>query len=62
MWVGFWELDDGAEVPVTAIEQLVKAWLDEGPRPDVHREAQLKLHREWPVLYGAVVRIVQEAR
>ena len=37
------------------IKRLRRALLDQGPRPDIHREQLDRLRREWPTLYHAVM-------
>lgn len=42
-----------------AIEQLRKAWKDEGPVPPYHQAMQIKFIQEWPALGEAVLRLVK---
>lgn len=42
-----------------ALDQLRRAIRDEGPRPDVHREALHNLGRDWPTLYDAVIAVLK---
>lgn len=37
------------------VERLRAAWMDAGPRPDVHEAAKRQLRSEWPTLYDALV-------
>ena len=41
-----------------ACEELIKAVLDRGPRPDVHDKIMAKHRREWPTLWRAIDKIV----
>ena len=43
---------------VLSANQVVLAWTKPGPRPDIHREAQARLAKEWPTLHRAVVNLV----
>jgi hypothetical protein len=40
--------------PPDLIDAVARAWLDPGPRPDVHAAAVAKLRAEWPTLAAAV--------
>lgn len=48
--------DDGgrAEPRADLVGNVARAWLDSGPRPDVHTAAQARLLAEWPTLGEAV--------
>ena len=52
------------DVPVIAesdaAEKVIAAWTVTGPSPQIHREAQNKLRREWPVLADALDDLSQE--
>lgn len=40
-----------------AAQQVVDAWLIEGPNPKIHRKAKQRLAKDWPVLARAVERL-----
>jgi hypothetical protein len=42
-----------------AAAEVVAAWTVVGANPAFHREAQARLHAEWPMLARAVERLVQ---
>lgn len=42
------------EIRPDLIDRVAAAWLEPGPRPDVHAAAQAKLRAEWPALAEAV--------
>ena len=50
------------EEPMTPAERIVKAWTDEGRAPLYHREMQLRLMLEWPVLASAIKALVEESQ
>lgn len=52
------QIDIPSEISL-AILQIRTAILNEGPRPDVHREIMAAFRREWPTLYHAVMRLIQ---
>ena len=37
-----------------AIQQVITAWVHEGPKPQYHRSAQERLRLEWPTLAFAL--------
>jgi hypothetical protein len=37
-----------------AVEMILDAWTVAGPRPDIHRAAQIRLGRDWPRLAQAL--------
>lgn len=43
-----------------AIEEVRRAVLDAGARPDYHHAQAERLRREWPTLWRAVEHLVQE--
>jgi len=40
--------------------KIIAAWNIPGPRPDLHRQAQLALKRDWPTLYDAIQILIRE--
>jgi hypothetical protein len=42
------------------LERLRAAWLNAGPRPDVHDAAKRQLRENWPTLYEALVALFSE--
>lgn len=46
--------------PLTAEEEVRRAWNDPGRNPTFHRQAQADLLRSWPSLARAVARLAAE--
>jgi hypothetical protein len=45
---------------MSTIEMIVRAWVEPGPHPEVHRFQQQRLRDEWPSLARAVELLVAE--
>lgn len=44
------------------VAQVVSAWENPGPRPDIHTGEMSRLNKRWPTLWLAVKELVQAAR
>lgn len=47
---------------MSAIERVLRAWMDEGPDPIYHQMMKSRLRLEWPVLGGALDALAEEMR
>lgn len=45
-----------------ALDAVLKAWNDRGPRPDVHAWAKRQINQSWPTLAAALDRLAQVHR
>jgi len=47
---------------VTAVDDVVKAWIVKGINPQVHDEMKRRLYRDWPTLASALDALLDEHR
>lgn len=43
----------------TVVQPVIDAWMDPGIRPDWHEAMQIRLYREWPVLFHAASDLIR---